>query len=99
LLAVFNVNTIFEVDADTYAGRRFVLLLFGTGIVIVNVASASGPVYCAEALAVGAGRGSAALCDPPPHAAREAAAVVASTEETILFPRRFIGTNPQPPRG
>src|ERR1700686_4216202 len=91
-LAVFNVNTIFDVDDDTYAGRRVLLLVVGTGTVIVNVASESGPLYCAEALAVGTGCGSAAPCDPAPHAASDADTAIARTQETHLLPRRFIIT-------
>ena len=98
LVVVFNVNTIFDVDDDTYAGLRL-LLLVGTGTVIVNVASDSGPLYGAAALCVGAVCGIAALCEPPPHAARDPDTAIARTEETNFFTSRFIGTNPQPLRG
>jgi hypothetical protein len=98
-LAVFNVNTIFDVDDDTYAGRRVLLLVVGSGIVIVNVASESAPVYCGAGGAVGAVCGMAALCEPPPHAARDADTAIARTEETKFFTSRFMGTNPQPLHG
>src|ERR1700676_174628 len=55
LVVVFSVNTIFDVDDDTYAGRRLVPLVVGTGTVILNVASASGPEYSGAAIADGTG--------------------------------------------
>jgi hypothetical protein len=92
LVVVFSVNTIFDVDDDTYAGRRVLLLVVGTGIVIVNVASASGPEYSGAAIADGTGGGTDLLCDPSPHAARDAEIAIAKTEDANVFPSRFIGT-------
>jgi hypothetical protein len=78
-------------------------LVVGTGIVILNVASASGPVYGAAGavLETGAEGVSALLCEPPPpHAARETDATVASTEMKDFWrSSRFMGTIPQPQAG
>ena len=56
------------VAEEMYLGERFCALVVGPGILILNVTSASGPVYSVSAV-VGAAAGSA-LCErPPPHAA------------------------------
>ena len=71
-------NRIDCVADDTYDGRRsFALLAFGPGIVMWNVASASGPVYSGAVLETGAGWGSELLREPPPHPAKRAHVMIA----------------------
>jgi hypothetical protein len=94
-VALISVNLSCVVDAETYFGLRAAALpVFGSGMVMVNIVSASGPVYGAgAAVASGAAWGSALLCDPPPpHAARETVAMLATTEKIIfLRSSRFMG--------
>jgi len=64
------------VEAEIYAGRRAVApVLLSPGMVIVNLAAASGPLYLAAMPAgVVAARGKDALREPPPpHDASDAA--------------------------
>jgi len=76
------------VELEIYAGRRAVApVLLSPGMVIVNRASASGPVYGAAVLAgVGAACGKDAPCEPPPpHAASDTASAPANSDE-----KRFL---------
>src|ERR1700730_9829450 len=98
---LLSATLIDNVDGETYAGRRAApLVLDGVGIVTVSVAWASVPADVAGvAVAAGAGGCGSALCEPPPHAASDSAATLASIEERVPFPSRFMDTNPQPLQG
>src|SRR5437660_6993778 len=91
--AVMLTRTDF-VAAEMYDGRRELELGVGAGILIVNVVATS-PSGATAPGASPAG-GSALPWWPPPHAASESAAKLASTEVKTFLPSRFMGTIPQP---
>ena len=99
---LFSVMVTDAVEAEIYAGRRAVALVrLNPGMVIVNLASASGPVYGAAMLAgVVAACGKDALCEPlPPHAASDAASAAANGAKKTFLPFSRLAANSKNPAG